>query len=284
MNKRPEALVLTGYGINCDYETLHACALAGFTATRMHLNDLVAESSSPACRRGTLFRQKLVVFPGGFSYGDDLGSGVAFASKIRYSGSGEQPRIYDTFMEYIHRGGLVLGICNGFQILVRMGLVPALDGRCGAQEVTLAPNREGYFINRWVRLRVEEGSPNVFTRGMKPFMLPARHGEGRFLPKDGVVMSRIEGGRLVCLRYCGGDGEPTMEFPQNPNGSTGAVAGICDGTGRVFGLMPHPEAAVSLYQYPDWTRRREEGSRKGRALSEEGEGLMIFKNAFEHVV
>jgi phosphoribosylformylglycinamidine synthase len=276
LGRQPEALVLTGYGINCDYETQEACARAGFSAHRSHLNDVIADPRS-------LFRNKLVVFPGGFSFGDDLGSGVAFASKVRYAAAGGERRLIDLFGEYVEKGGLVLGICNGFQILVRMGLVPALDGMRGAQEVTLAPNREGYYIDRWVRLLVEEDSPNVFTRGLKTLSLPVRHGEGRFIPADDAVMARIEERRLVALRYCDERGRPTMEFPQNPNGSAAAVAGVCDPSGRVFGLMPHPEAAVSMYQLPDWTLRREEARRKGELLVEEGDGSAIFKNARAHV-
>jgi phosphoribosylformylglycinamidine (FGAM) synthase-like amidotransferase family enzyme len=183
----------------------------------------------------------------------------------------------------VAKGGLLLGVCNGFQILARMGFVPALDGRYGAQEVTLAPNREGYFIDRWVSLFVERESPNIFTRGLETLSLPVRHGEGRFLPADEALMARIERQGLVALRYCGIDARPTLEFPANPNGSHAAVAGICDPSGRVFGLMPHPEAAVSVYQYPDWTRRREEARRRGVPLFEEGDGLRIFANAFTYV-
>jgi phosphoribosylformylglycinamidine (FGAM) synthase-like amidotransferase family enzyme len=283
MSKAPEALVLTGYGINCDYETLEACTLAGFSARRVHLNDLIGES-------GMLFRQKLVVFPGGFSYGDDLGSGVAFASKIRYAAAGEKGRLIDLFGEYVSKGGLVLGICNGFQILVRMGLIPALDGIYGNQEVTLAPNKEGYFIDRWVRLLAAKDSPCVFTRGLEVLSLPVRHGEGRFLARDAAAMAGIERQGLVALRYCsrsggrtGAEVSPTMDFPSNPNGSDAAVAGLCDPSGRVFGLMPHPEAAIRFHQYPDWTRRGEEARRAGVRLPEEGEGLAIFRNAFAYV-
>ena len=292
MSKAPEALVLTGYGINCDYETLEACTLAGFSARRVHLNDVIGES-------GMLFRQKLVVFPGGFSYGDDLGSGVAFASKIRYSAAGQKGRLIDLFGEYVSKGGLVLGICNGFQILVRMGLIPALGGNHRDQEVTLAPNKEGYFIDRWVHLLASKDSPCVFTHGLGVFSLPVRHGEGRFLARDAAAMAGIERQGLIALRYCarssgrtggssiggsrGEDFSPTMDFPANPNGSDAAVAGLCDPSGRVFGLMPHPEAAVRFYQYPDWTRRGEEARRGGFHLSEEGEGLAIFRNAFAYV-
>jgi len=272
--RSPGALILTGYGINCDYETFEACRNAGFAARRLHINDLVEDSN-------LLFDHKLIVFPGGFSFGDDLGSGVAFAAKVRFAGDGNR-RLYDMLEEYVEGGGLVLGICNGFQILVRLGLLPALRGGYGTQEVTLAPNREGYYIDRWVRLKVETGSPSIYTKGMKTLSLPVRHGEGRFLPRGQDTMELLERSGGVVLRYCGPDGCPTMKFPDNPNGSEGAVAGICDMTGRVFGLMPHPEAAVSFYQFPDWTKRKEEARRRGMPLSEEGDGFYIFKNALKY--
>lgn len=272
---RPRALVLTGYGINCDYETEYACNLVGFTAQRIHLNDVLDE--------GMIMRYKLVVFPGGFSFGDDLGAGVAFASKVRFSVSRSGKRLFDTLMEYVHRDGLVLGMCNGFQILVRLGIIPAVDGAYGNQQVTLAPNSEGYFINRWVKLSVERGSQNVFTRGMDLFSLPVRHGEGRFLAMDGQVLGKIEAKHHVALRYCDGRGNPADSFPQNPNGSVNAIAGICESSGRIFGLMPHPEAAVSLYQYPDWTSRKRQARRNGTPLSSSGDGITIFQNAYMYV-
>jgi phosphoribosylformylglycinamidine synthase I len=269
----PCALVLTGYGINCDYETAHACELAGFRTDRVHLNDVIGGQKH-------LFDYKLLVFPGGFSYGDDLGSGVAFSSKIRLS---EDGRLFDALMEYVQRGGLVLGICNGFQILVRLGIIPALGERYGEQQVTLAPNRQGYFIDRWVELAVELDSRSVFTRGLKRLRLPVRHGEGRLLVPDEGLLGQLERGRRVVLRYCDRDGRPTQEFPRNPNGSLNAIAGICDSTGRVFGLMPHPEAALSFYRYPDWMSMRERAKRAGQELSEKGDGCSIFERAFSSV-
>ena len=273
---QPRALVITGYGINCDYETAHACQIAGFEARRVHLNDVLEEQRM-------LYRYRLLVFPGGFSFGDDLGAGVAFASKMRFSVSSDGEKLYDSLMEYVRRDGLVLGVCNGFQILVRLGIIPAVGQTYGSQQVTLAPNAEGYFINRWVRIAPEQNTPNVFTRGMHCFSLPVRHGEGRFVAGDRELLARIEGEGHVALRYADYDGAPARSFPENPNGSENAIAGVCDPTGRIFGLMPHPEAAVSTYQYPDWTRRKREAVSLGRSLPQYGEGFSIFKNAFEYV-
>jgi len=271
---KPEALILTGYGINCDYETQYACHIAGFSAKRVHLNDLLEKSSD-------IFKYKLVVFPGGFSFGDDLGSGVAFASKIRFSLSHNKERLYDTIMEYVYRGGLILGVCNGFQILVRLGIIPALDRMYGVQQVTLAPNREGYFIDRWVNLKVEKDSKNVFTKGMDLLRLPVRHGEGRFIPMDQNIMHRLDRDKQISLRYCDENGKHTMEFPFNPNGSEAGIAGISDPSGRILGLMPHPEAAISIYQYPDWTGKRQPEEKNGISLK--GDGYLIFKNAYLYV-
>lgn len=268
----PKALILTGYGINCDYETFEACTKAGFSACRVHVNDLLV-------KKKMLFQNKLVIFPGGFSFGDDLGSGVAFSSKIRFSAE----KLYDTLMEYVMTGGLILGICNGFQILVRLGIIPAVHGQYGVQQCTLAPNRVGYFINKWVRLRVEQNCPNIFTKGLKVLRLPVRHGEGRFISRDEETLSSIEDNSQVSLRYCDEEGNVTQEFPHNPNSSAHGIAGICDPSGRIFGLMPHPEAATSIYYYPDWTRRRDEAFRKGLDFLEEGDGHFIFKNAYDYV-
>jgi phosphoribosylformylglycinamidine synthase len=221
-----------------------------------------------------------VVFPGGFSYGDDLGSGVAYSSKIRFSDSGKGDRLFDRFMEYVERDGLVIGICNGFQILVRLGILPAMGHSYGRQQVTLAPNRDGYFINRWVELVIQEDSPCIYTRGLKRIRLPVRHGEGRLILPDEKLLHSLEQDRHVALRYCDADGIPTQSFPQNPNGSQNAIAGICDRTGRVFGLMPHPEAAMTLYHFPDWMVMKERSIRSGDALELTGDGHAIFKNAF----
>ena len=276
MRVKPKAMVLTGYGINFDYETATACEIAGFESKRIHLNDAIASSRE-------LFDYKLIVFPGGFSFGDDLGSGVAFSAKIRFSLARDGARLYDYLMEYVERGGIMLGICNGFQILVRLGVIPAIGGRYGVQQVTLAPNREGYYIDRWVNLRVESSSRCVFIAGISTLRLPVRHGEGRLLVEKSDFLMEMEKNGQVCLRYCDEKFVPTDHFPENPNGSIGAIAGVCDPSGRIFGLMPHPEAAVSLYQYPDWTRLREEARRNKTRLDERGYGYMIFKNAYDYV-
>jgi phosphoribosylformylglycinamidine synthase len=295
MKTKPGALIITGYGINCDYESAAACEGAGFRAERVHVNDLIHDT-------GMLGRYRLVVFPGGFSYGDDLGSGVAFALKVRFAAAGGPgddggKRLCDSLLEFREAGGLILGICNGFQVLVRLGLVPGLDDLF-EQQVTIAPNRCWYFIDRWVHLKSEPGSPCVFTRGTSMLRMPVRHGEGRLLAADAGVLERLEREGRVVLRYCTPGGEPADRFPDNPNGSDNAIAGICDSTGRVFGLMPHPEAAVSLYQYPDWTglvrgsggvSAENAGSAvpgsaaAAASASTRGSGHTLFENAYQYL-
>jgi phosphoribosylformylglycinamidine synthase len=272
---KPQALVLTGYGINCDYETAYACKLAGFEPKRVHMNDVLEQ---PSC----FDRSRLILFPGGFSFGDDLGSGVAFAAKVRFSLSRDGQKLFDALMGFVERGGLVLGICNGFQILARLGIIPAVHGRYGVQQVTLAPNAEGYFIDRWVRLSVETHSNCVFLKNLTTLRLPVRHGEGRFVALDEEMLGKIEGKGLVSLRYCDAQDRPAGSFPLNPNGSENAIAGVCDPSGRILGLMPHPEAAVSIFQYPDWTKTKQHALRMNETLAEEGCGFFLFKNAYEY--
>jgi phosphoribosylformylglycinamidine synthase I len=269
--KKPGALVLTGFGINCDYESAAACTGAGFETERIHLNDLLRDGKR-------LFRNRLVVLPGGFSFGDDLGSGVAFSAKIRYA----EAALFDLLCEFVTKGGLLLGICNGFQILVRLGLLPATEKSYGKQEATLAPNSEGYFVDRWVRLSVDESSGCVFTNGIRTLEMPVRHGEGRFLPGSEQVLRRLKRQTQICVRYCDPDGVPTQKFPYNPNDSTAAAAGVCDPSGRVFGLMPHPEAATLFHHHPDWTKRKRLYAKEHDVPPVHGDGHLIFANAFEY--
>jgi phosphoribosylformylglycinamidine synthase len=228
---KPRALVLCGYGINSDAELAEAFALAGAEADRVHASDLLAEPERLAGYR-------ILAFPGGFSFGDHLGSGMVLANLLR-------ERLLGPIRDLIARGGLAIGICNGFQVLVKLGLLPGLDGPA---EASLVHNeREGY-LDTWVHVAFEPGSKCVWTAGLEPRMLPIRHGEGRFVTRDQETLQRIEAEGLVAVRYSRG----------NPNGSAGNVAGLCDPSGRVFGLMPHPEAFLWREQHP--LRRRAESA------------------------
>jgi phosphoribosylformylglycinamidine synthase len=212
--------------------------------------------------------------PGGFLDGDDLGSAKAGAVRFKYGSVAGRHRFLADLLQFVADGKLVLGVCNGFQLLAKLGFLPGFDGRYGDQTASLTHNDSGRFEDRWCHLAVNPSSPCVFTRGIERLYLPVRHGEGKFVPGDHEVLRRVQGEGLVSVRYADADGQPTVRYPANPNGSIAAIAGLCDPTGRIFGLMPHPEAFVHRTQHPRWTRED---------LPEEGEGLAIFRNAVEYL-
>ena len=254
-----KALVITGFGLNCETETAAACKLVGMTPEKVHLNDLIAG-------KRTLDEFHFLCFIGGFSFGDHLGSGTVFANRVKF-------QLQDQLQKFVDDGKLVIGICNGFQTLTRLGMVPALHGDYFTQEVALAHNDCGVFRDDWITLKANAASPCVFTKGIETVRLPIRHGEGKFVA-DEAVLAEIEAKNLVAVRYCSADGSAPNGFPENPNGSLNDIAGICDETGRIFGLMPHPEAFLSPFNAPDWQTQKLEGK-----LPEWGEGRIIFENA-----
>ncbi|MCX7679890.1 MAG: phosphoribosylformylglycinamidine synthase subunit PurQ [Spirochaetes bacterium] len=262
---RPVVCVLSGYGINCDEETRFAFELAGAIARIVHINDIIEN-------KNMLNEFQIFAFPGGFSYGDDTGSGKALANRIMNN-------LHDEFAQFLERDTLVLGICNGFQVMVNLGIVPALEKTIGIPEAALMHNTTARYICRWVDLGVEPQTPSVFVRGMKTLHVPVAHGEGNFYaPKQ--TIDEIEKRNLVALRYTKPDGtEAKGEYPYNPNGSINDIAAICDPTGRRMGMMPHPERNIFFTHRDDWTLLRERYAREGKSLPEEGEGLAIFKNA-----
>ena len=255
------ALVITGFGLNCEQETTCALRTAGAAAEKVHLNDILDG------QRG-LDEFHILAFIGGFSYGDHIGAGTVFANRVKY-------RMREQLEQFVSAGRLVIGICNGFQTITRLGLVPAVDGAYFEQQVALAQNAQGVFRNAWIMLRCEPLSPCIFTKGIDLIPLPVRHGEGRFVPRDQALLDRLESDHLVAVRYADPEtGEPTTEFPHNPNGSRNAIAGVCDPTGRIFGLMPHPEAYLSPFNHPHWTLQKING-----VLPEKGLGQRVFENA-----
>lgn len=270
-----KACVITGYGLNCDYETDHALKLAGADSRRIHINELIGAARSGSGPR--LEDYHILVFGGGFSWGDDHGAGVLLASKMRFNLGAEIER-------FIREGKLILGICNGFQSLVNLGLLPGWDGSYRERRVALTCNDSGNFIDTWISLKVNPLSPCVFTRGMSRIDLPVRHGEGKFYasPRD---LDRLTASGQVVMQYADEGGQEARgRWPLNPNGSLGDIAGICDPTGRVFGLMPHPEAFHHYTNHPDWARRREALRRRGGALEgTEGDGVRVFRNAVEYL-
>lgn len=249
---KPAALILRAPGTNCDEETARAWELAGAAPEVWHVNRLIE-------RAGELDRFRILTIPGGFSHGDDLGGGRVFAVRLKSLLGDFLPRFRD-------RGGLILGICNGFQVLVRAGLLPG-----GGVSATLTHNDSGRYETRWVRLRVR-GVRGPWFEGLDGRIVefPSAHGEGKFLTADPSSIRALLDADRVPVRYADERGEPTEVYPDNPNGSPEGVAGVCDETGRVFGLMPHPERYVEHYHHPEWTRRDP---------AEEPHGLRLFRNA-----
>ena len=269
--KRVKALILTGFGINCEEEYAAAYRLAGAEATIVHLNQVLHGHVS-------IHDYDILNFPGGFSFGDDLGSGVVLANKLRYRKNAEGRTLLDDIKEFVANGKFVMGICNGFQVLVKLGLLPNLSGNV-TPEVTLTHNASGRYEDRWVRLKVNPKSNSPFLKGLDTLEVPVRHGEGRLIISGTDTLAHIEDQALNCLSYTDFDGSPTDVYPHNPNGADLNCAGLTDTTGQVFGLMPHPEAFLSLYNHPDWARRK----RVNPGLSEDGDGLRLFRNIVEHV-
>jgi phosphoribosylformylglycinamidine synthase subunit PurQ / glutaminase len=265
----PRVLVLRAPGANCDEETAHAFRLAGAVPERWHVRRLLEEP-------GRVASFQVFCIPGGFAYGDDLAAGRILGSQMRN-------HLADVLGEFHAAGKLILGICNGFQALMNTDLLTPADSK--GQLATLAANDSGHLECRWVRLGVK-GSKCVFLSGIQEMKLPVAHGEGKFVVRDQEVMERLDAAGQLVLRYkglgAGGWGltdypapspESLVPFPANPNGAMGNVAGICDATGRVFGLMPHPERFVDPTQHPQWTRG---GAR------EVGDGLQVFQNAVRY--
>ncbi len=266
---KPKTLILRAAGTNCDGETAHAFDLAGAEAEFVHVNRLLEKPE-------LLDDYQLMAVPGGFSYGDDIAAGRILANQLTH-------HLREPLRRFVEAGKPVLGVCNGFQVLIKTDLLPgsiaAAPGEAGrrtGQSCTLTNNDSGRFVDRWVHLS-PRSDKCVWTRGLPPVSeLPVAHGEGKFVPADRAVRDAIWDGGHVALVYAKPDGAPAGgAFPDNPNGSVDDIAGVCDATGLVFGLMPHPERYVDPTQHPAWTRRR--------PLPSRGQGLLIFANAVRHV-
>ena len=258
-------LIITGYGLNCEAESKYAWQLAGAEPEFVHLNDLLM-------RPARLHDYAALMFIGGFAYGDHMTSGHVFALRVRH-------RMSEELEKFIGQGKLIMGVCNGFQIMVKLGLLPGLDRQYFTQKLSLIQNDCGTFQNYWVRLRFESSSPCVFTRGLRSVSLPVRHGEGKVFTLDKNLLRRLETSGCIPCRYANPrSGEATQEYPHNPNGSLHAIAGLCDPTGRIFGLMPHPEAYAYPENHPQWELQKLRG-----VLPEYGLGLDLFRNAVSHL-
>jgi len=261
-----KAIVLTGYGLNCDHETAYALELAGAVAHRLHINTLIQGAVD-------LTDFQIMIFGGGFSWGDDHGAGVIQAVRMKTN-------LGDKILEFIEDGNLVLGICNGFQTLVNLGLLPGFDRDYTKRSVALTFNDSGNFRDQWVTLNVISTSPCIFTKGLDTLELPVRHGEGKFYAEQTFVRRLMDDNQVV-LQYALPDGSHAdQRFPFNPNGSVYDIAGICDPSGRIFGLMPHPEAFNHWTNHPNWPRIKEKKKRqKDNTPSVITPGIRLFQNA-----
>ena len=261
---QPNVLILRAPGTNCDEETAFAFQQAGAETELIHVNRLLEAPD-------LFLRFQVLCVPGGFSYGDDVGAGRILANQIQH-------HLAENLMEFKSAGKLILGICNGFQVLLKSGILIAPDGLNGPA-ATLTWNDSGKFEDRWVRLRVS-GSKSVFLDGVESMYLPVAHAEGKFVASGEKQLEELEAAGQFVLRYrplsenddSGANG--AVPYPDNPNGSVANVAGICDSTGRVMGLMPHPERYIDPTHHPRWTR--------GEA-STPGDGMQVFANAVAYL-
>lgn len=267
MSGTVNTLVITGYGTNCEVECAHAAKQAGSDKTDIvHFSDLTTG-------KARLDAYRFLVFPGGFLDGDDLGAAQAASIRWKHSVDTANVPLMDQLLAFLDKGGLVLGICNGFQLLVKLGLLPALDGKYLTRQVSLMHNESARFEDRWCTLGVNAESPCVFTKGLSHLYLPVRHGEGRLVTENEAILQRIMAEHLAPVYYTDPTtGRATQEYPQNPNGSPFAIAGLTDPTGRIFGLMPHPEAFSHPTNHPAWTRGEKSPL-----------GTVIFDNALSYL-
>ena len=271
MVKQVRAVVISGNGTNCEREVANACRLAGAEVVEIiHVAELLSG-------RARLDDYHLLNLAGGFLDGDDLGSAKAGANRLTHAAvKDSEETLSDQLQRFIADGMLVMGVSKGFQLMTKMGLLPALGGDYHTQSATLTFNDGGRFEDRWCYLKVDQDSPCVFTRGLRGLYLPVRHGEGKFVVENDTVLQQIEAQHLAVVKYCDAEYRlPTMDYPLNPNGSVAAIAGVCDESGRLFGLMPHPEAYIHRTHHPRWTREPD--------LPEEGMGLWLYDNAIKYI-
>lgn len=256
-------LVLAGYGLNCEEETLYAFEHSGFKGVIRHVNDLIENPKE-------LENVEVLVIPGGFSYGDDTGSGNALAQKIKLS-------LLHDLKEFVSRDTLILGICNGCQVLVNLGLAPALGANYGNRDVAVTYNLSDRYQCRWIDLKVESQSP--WLSGVESMHIPVAHGEGRFVMEQYVLQQLKDNGQIAA-RYITPDGKAAKgEFPYNPNGAIDDIAAITDETGKVLAMMPHPERAMFSWQRDDFDILKDKAQRLKTELPEVSEGMALFENA-----
>ena len=263
LNNKPKAIILRTAGTNCDYETRYALEKAGADVDLVHVNQLVKD-------KGLLSSYHIFVLPGGFTYGDDIAAGKVLANQLRH-------HLLDELTRFVDDGKLVIGICNGFQVLIKMGLLPGINGIQPSfneyrQEFTLTYNDSNKFEDRWVYLK-SFSDKSVFIDNDCMLYIPIAHAEGKFVADNGGELENLGKSGQIIFKYVDKDGN-IANYPWNPNGSLDNIAGICDSTGRVLGMMPHPERYIEPTQHPRWTRE---------GLKAEGDGIAIFRNAVNYV-
>lgn len=258
-----KALIIAGYGLNCEEESAYAFETVGFDAAVMHINDLIENPKA-------LDNYQALCIPGGFSYGDDTGSGNAFAQKMRLT-------LMDELKGFVARDTLTIGICNGCQIGVNLGLAPAIEGKYGARQVAVTHNASARYQCRWIDMKVEQTN-SPWLQNIETLHVPVAHGEGRFMMDDNTLKA-LQDNNQIALRYTKGGQVANGEFPFNPNGSTDDIAALTDEGGRVLVMMPHPERGMFTWQRDDYASLKDSASRNGSALPENADGLQIFQNA-----
>lgn len=262
---KPKVLVFSGYGLNCEEETKFAFETAGATADIVHINDLIENKE-------LLQKYQIMAFPGGFSYGDDTGSGNAYANRLR-------GHLWTELETFAKKDNLIIGICNGFQILVNLGLLPALELQYGKRQVGLLHNISARYMVRWVDIQAVNNSPWLNRKTC--YAVPIAHGEGR-LYASSKTLAEMKEKKCIALQYIKGEMCSYQNLPANPNGSVEDIAGITDESGRILGLMPHPERAMFFTQLPNWPLLKEQYIRQKKQLPKTGPGLQIFKNAVQY--
>lgn len=262
---KPKALVFSGYGLNSEEETAFGFELAGASADIVHINDLVDSLYD-------LNKYQILAFPGGFSYGDDTGAGNAYANKLRN-------HLWEEMGKFINQDKLVIGICNGCQITVNLGIVPAFNRHYGERDAALLHNESARLVTRWTDMKVTAKSP--WLEGINEISLPIAHGEGKFYASK-ENLKKLHDKKQIALRYIYGPMSNYLDVPANPNGSIDDIAAISDETGRILGIMPHPERGMFFIQRPDSGFLKEKYRREGRPIPEFSDGLQIFKNAVKY--
>ena len=266
--KNKKTLILSGMGLNCERETAYACEKSGANEVEILHTLRFLEGAVD------LKDYDFIVFIGGFLDGDYLGSARVGANRFKY-GSSHSFNPKAQLRDFVESGKLLLGICNGFQLLVKLGFLPDESQAFESQTVSLTQNQKGIFEDRWVQLTTNPKNNNIFTQGFEQIYLPVRHGEGRIVVTESSVQDQLITENQIAMFYADQKGDPTAEYPDNPNGSWNNIAAISNKKGNILGMMPHPEAYNHYTNHPHWTRLT--------FNEEDGEGLKIFKNAYRYL-